>query len=347
MQSIKLVQWGLGAMGSGMARLALEKTGIELAGAIDKDPGKIGKDLGEVLEIGRKTGVVVSGDPSTVFGKVHVDVTIIATGSFTREVYPLIEEAAKAGSNVVCIAEQMAFPAAQEPELAARIDQLARDHGVTVVGTGINPGFVLDTLIIALTGVCLDVKKIRAARINDLSPFGPTVMRTQGVGTTPEEFAKGLKDGSIVGHIGFEESLNMIAAALGWKLDEIKQTREPIISKVYRETKYVKVQPGNVAGCRHIAHGYMNGRVVIELEHPQQVLPKLEGVETGDYIWLEGQPAINLAIQPEIPGGLGTIAMAVNVIPHVIAAAPGLMSMKDLPVPAAVMGDFRKLAGLA
>lgn len=346
-QNIKVVQWGLGAMGGGMARLTLEKTGVELVGAIDKDPAKIGKDLGEVLEIGRKTGVLVSSDPGAVLRKGQVDVTIIATGSFTREVYPLIEQAAKAGSNVVCIAEQMAFPAAQEPELAAKIDRLAHENEVTIVGTGINPGFVLDTLIIALTGVCLDVKKIRAARINDLSPFGPTVMRTQGVGTTPDEFARGLKDGSIVGHIGFEESLHMIAAALGWKLDEIKQTREPIISKVYRETKYVKVQPGNVAGCRHIAHGYMNGQVVIELEHPQQVLPKLEGVDTGDYIWIEGQPAVNLAIRPEIPGGLGTIAMAVNVIPNVIAAAPGLVSMKDLPVPAAVMGDFRKMAGLA
>ncbi|HBR23436.1 MAG TPA: NADP-binding protein, partial [Firmicutes bacterium] len=157
------------------------------------------------------------------------------------------------------------------------------------------------------------------------------------------EFNKGIKDGSIVGHVGFEESLHMIAAALGWQLDEIKQTREPIISNVYRETKYVKVEKGNVAGCRHIAHGYMNGKPVIELEHPQQVLPNLEGVNTGDYIWIEGTPAINMAIKPEIPGGLGTIAMAVNMIPKVIAAQPGLVSMKDLPVPSAVLGDFRKL----
>lgn len=347
MQNVRLVQWGLGAMGGGMARLALEKTGLEIVGAIDKDPAKIGKDLGDVLEVGRKTGVVVTDNPANVLGKGEVDVTIIATGSFTEEVLPLIELAARAKSNVVCIAEQMAFPQAQKPELAEKIDRVSKENGVTVLGTGINPGFVLDTLIIAMTGVCLNVKKIRAARINDLSPFGPTVMRTQGVGTTPEEFAKGLKDGSIVGHIGFEESLNMIAAALGWKLDKIEQTREPIISKVYRETKYVKVQAGNVAGCRHIAHGYMNGQVVLELEHPQQVLPNLEGVDTGDYIWVEGTPSINLAIKPEIPGGLGTIAMAVNMIPQVLRSTPGLVSMKDLPVPAATMGDFRKLAGLA
>ena len=343
MDNVKVIQWGLGAMGGGMAKLMLEKKGLEIVAAIDQDPAKVGKDVGEVLEIGKKAGVKVSGNPDEVFGHIKADLTIIATGSFTKEVFPLIEKAVRAKTNVICIAEQLSFPAAQEPELAKKINQLAVENGVTVLGTGINPGFVLDLLIIALTGVCLDVTKIRAARINDLSPFGPTVMKTQGVGTTPEEFNKGIKDGSIVGHVGFEESLHMIAAALGWQLDEIKQTREPIISNVYRETKYVKVEKGNVAGCRHIAHGYMNGQPVIELEHPQQVLPNLEGVNTGDYIWIEGTPSLNMAIKPEIPGGLGTIAMAVNMIPKVIAAQPGLVSMKDLPVPSAVLGDFRKL----
>lgn len=342
MEKIRVIHWGLGAMGSGMARLVAEKEGMEIIGAIDMDPKKVGRDLGEVL--GKpKMNIVVRDNVEMVLGAHHAEVVIIATSSFTKEVYPQIEQAVIHGMNVITIAEEMSFPAAQEPELAAKIDALAKKHKVTVLGTGINPGFVLDTLIIALTGVCLNVKKIRAARINDLSPFGPTVMRTQGVGTTPAEFAKGVADGSIVGHIGFPESMSMIAAALGWKLERIEQTREPIISKIHRETPHVVVEPGMVAGCKHIAHGYINGEEVITLEHPQQIHPHLEGVDTGDYIWIEGEPNIALSIKPEIPGGKGTQAIAINMIPQVLSAAPGLKSMKDLPVPAAVMGDIRQI----
>lgn len=340
MQEIKVVQWGLGAMGSGMARLILEKPGMRLVGAIEKDPDKVGKDLGEVLDLGRRTGTPVIESAEDVIASCRPDVVIIATSSFVKDVMPQITCAVKQRANVICIAEEMAFAAAQSPDKAAEMDALAREHGVTILGTGINPGFILDTLIIALTGVCARVDHIRARRVNDLSPFGPTVMRTQGVATTPEEFAAGLKSGEIVGHVGFPESMHMIAAALGWKLDRIEQTREPIISRTERKTKYVEIKPGMVAGCNHVAHGFVGGREVITLEHPQQVVPSAENVETGDYIWIEGTPSVSLVIKPEIPGGTGTIAIAVNMIPHVVAARPGLLAMKDLPVPAAVMGSL-------
>jgi len=189
----------------------------------------------------------------------------------------------------------------------------------------------------------MDVEKIEAARINDLSPFGPTVMKTQGVGTTVEEFNKGIKEGYIVGHVGFKESLGLISKALGWELDEIRETKEPIVSNTYRKTKYVEVQPGMVAGCKHIAYGIMGGKTVITLEHPQQVLPELEGVDTGDYINVFGTPNVNMAIKPEIPGGIGTIAMAVNSIANVINAEPGLVTMADLPMPSAILGDIKKM----
>lgn len=342
--TVRVIHWGLGAMGGGMAKLVARKPGLEIVGAVDMDPRKIGQDLGTVLSLGRTVGVTVSRDSDTVLARDGGDVVIIATGSFVQEVFPQIKATVESGRNVICIAEEMACPDVAAPELAREMDRLARDYRVTVLGTGINPGFVLDTLIIALTGVCTDITRIRAARINDLSPFGPTVMRTQGVGTTPEEFRDGLADGSIVGHVGFPESMTMIARALGWKLDEIRQEKEPIISSTYRETPHVKVQPGMVAGCRHTAHGFMAGREVITLEHPQQIHPGLEGVDTGDYIWLEGTPNINLAIKPEIPGGIGTIAIAVNMIPAVVKAAPGLVTMVDLPVPRALLGDLKSLS---
>lgn len=342
MSEIRVIQWGLGAMGSGMARLMQLKTGIRIVGAYDQDPQKIGRDLGEFLG-GVKTGVLIQSPPQAGERLEAADLVVLATASFTKAVAPQIAQAVEQKMNVISIAEEMAYPWAQEPELAKQMDLLARAYGVSVLGTGINPGFVLDTLILALTGTCLEVKQIKAARINDLSPFGPTVMRTQGVGTSVEAFEAGLQSGDIVGHVGFRESIQLMAKALGWELERIEETRAPIISTVYRETAHVKVEPGQVAGCRHTAIGYVQGEPKIELIHPQQILPQLEGVETGDYIDITGTPDLHLAIKPEIPGGLGTMAMAVNMIPQVLAARPGLLSMAELPIPAAIMGDVRHL----
>lgn len=342
MNEIRVIQWGLGAMGSGMARLMQSKTGLKIVGAYDQDPQKIGQDLGEFLG-GVKSGVRIKQPPQPGEMTEKADLVILATSSFTKDVAPQIETALKHSINVISIAEEMAYPWTQEPRLAKRLDELAREYGVSVLGTGINPGFVLDTLILALTGTCLQINQIKAARINDLSPFGPTVMRTQGVGMGAEAFEAGLQSGEIVGHVGFKESIHLLTKTLGWKLDRIEETRFPIISNVYRETAHVKVEPGQVAGCKHTAVGYVNGVPKIELIHPQQVLPQLEGIETGDYIDIKGKPDIHLAIKPEIPGGLGTMAMAVNMIPQVLAARPGLLSMAELPVPAALMGDVREL----
>jgi 4-hydroxy-tetrahydrodipicolinate reductase len=319
-----------------MARLALKRRGLEVVAAVAKRPGKAGRDLGEVLGLDVETGVRVSLDPRKAFGEGAPNVVLHSTGSLVREVYPEILLLCEMGTHVVSVAEEMAFPWAQWPQEAEEMDKAALKAGVTLLGTGINPGFVLDALILCLTGATAEVTCVKARRVNDLSPFGPTVMRTQGVGTTPEEFEKGLEDGTIVGHIGFPESISLVAKALGWRLDRIIQERHPIISKSRRETPYVRVSPGMVAGCRHTARGIVGGKVVIEMEHPQQVHPETEGTRTGDYIEIQGEPCINMAIQPEIPGGTGTIAVALNMVPVALEARPGLLTMADLPVPRGV-----------
>ncbi len=331
--------WGFGAMGSGMVRLMLEKEGLEVAGVIDQRPELVGKDIGELLKLGKEVGIKVTDKPESVLDKNNVDICLQAVHSFTRKVFDGLKFIVERGINAISIAEEMACPAAQEPELAKQLDEMARKHNVTILGTGINPGFVLDQLVINLSGACLNVKHIEASRINDLSPFGKTVMETQGVGTTPEVFAAGIKDGSIVGHIGFPESIRMISDAIGLGVDKIDETREPIISNTHRETPVVKVEPGMVAGCRHIAVGYSKGVEVIKLIHPQQIHPHVEKVDTGDYIKIQGDPNINMSIKPEIPGGKGTMAVAVNMIPLVVKAPAGLKRMSDLPIPACLMGQ--------
>lgn len=344
MENVKVILWGLGSMGSGIATdIVTNKQGIEIVGAIGQNPAKIGKDLGEVLGLNRKLGVIISDKPEQVLANNKADIVLHSTQSFTKDVFPELALIVNSGKNVITIAEEMSAPQVETPDLADELDKLAKKNNVTILGTGINPGFVLDTLILTMTGACQIVNKIWASRVNDLSPFGPTVMKTQGVGTTVAEFQAGVKSGAIVGHIGFRQSIYMIAKSLGWKLDNIVETREPIITNVYRETPHVKVQPGMVAGCCHIAKGYKNGLEIITLEHPQQIHPELEGVKTGDYIVVEGTPTIKFADEQEIPGGIGTMAAAVNMIPQVINARAGLLSMPELPVISALMGDVRQL----
>jgi len=337
---MRVVLWGFGAMGRSIAKALIEKGSFRLVGVVDRSPLLRGRDVGEALG-GPPLGLRVEDDAGLI-ERMNPDVVLIATTSFVKDVLPQVELAVKAHSNVITIAEEMAYPFDTHPEESYYIDSLAKRYGVTVLGTGVNPGFVLDTLIIALTGVCSKVDKIVARRVNDLSPFGKTVMETQGVGKTPEEFEKGVKEGKIVGHIGFPQSIGMIARSLGWKISRIEEERRPIISKVYRETPTVKVEPGMVAGCEHSARAYVGNLCVIELHHPQQIHPHLEGVETGDYIEIYGDININLAIRPEIPGGKATAAIAVNMIPSVVSAEPGLKCMADLPIPRALLSDIKR-----
>lgn len=340
MSEIKVLLWGLGAMGSGMAEMLLARENFRLVAAIDQHRDKAGRDVGEIIG-SAPLGVRVSTDPEEAFsGK--PDLALIETASFVQDVFPHIKYALGKNADVITIAEEMAYPWAASADLSHEIDRIARKQGNTVLGTGINPGFVLDTLIIALTGVCREVRRIHGKRVNNLAPFGPTVMETQGVGVTPEKFAAGLASGEIVGHVGFRQSAMLIGRALGWDIEDVVEEREPIISRVERKTEYVEVAPGEVAGCRHTARAYAGGKEVIFLEHPQQVCPEAEDVQTGDYITIDGEPPLELAIEPEIPGGVGTMAIAVNMIPLVINGPRGLVTMADLPVPRGLPGLFNK-----
>ena len=343
---VRVIHWGFGAMGSGMAKMLLNKKGVEIVGVCDMHPAKVNKSMYEVLEVekGDRKDVIISDNIEEVITEKAADVVLLATDSFVKGAFDKIVYCLKKGINVITTAEQMAYPQAQEPELAAELDRIAKENGVTVLGTGINPGLIMDLLVVCLTGACEEVEEIEAERVNSLSPFGPAVMEEQGVGITVEEFEKGTKEGTIAGHVGFHESVRMITDAIGWELDEqITQSQEPIVSNVYRKAPYAEVQAGDVAGVNMLGFGKVNGEVKVKMIHPQQVEPELEGVNTGDYIRIKGTPNINMAINPEVPGGIGTIAMVVNMIPHVINARPGLKTMIDLPVPRAIMGDMREL----
>lgn len=328
---IRVAVWGAGMMGQGLLGYMLDRPNdVDLVGVVDMDPAKVGKTVGGLL--GRPCEVVVTDAAASILAK-KPDVVCVLTASNLSEVAAPIEAAIKAGADVIGIAETLAFPWASDAAWAERFDALAREHGVSVLGTGVNPGFVLDALVVLWTSVCLRVDRIEASRVNDLSPFGPTVMKSQGVGTTVAEFERGVAKGTIVGHIGFPESIGLIARALGWKIDRIEETREPIVTAVERATPHVHVAPGDVCGCRHTARGYSGGELRIELVHPQQIHPGLEGQSTGDYVRIYGDPDVDMRNTPEVPGGKGTYASVGNYLPLIGRAPAGLLTVVDMPLP--------------
>lgn len=345
MENVRVVIWGFGAMGSGMARMLLKKKGVDIVGVCDMDPNKVGKSIFEVLDIDRENRpeVIIKENIEEVLTEKCCDICLCATDSFTKNTFPKLKYALEKKVNVISTAEEMSFPYAQSPELAKELHNIAKENGVTVLGTGINPGLIMDLLVVCLTGCMIDVEHIEAKRVNSLSPFGPAVMEEQGVGLTVEAFEKRVSDGTLAGHVGFPESIQMIAKAIGWEIEKIEQQMKPIITSVDRKSPFGFAKAGDVAGVNMTGQGYVNGEIKIDMIHPQQIEPEIEGTYTGDYITIKGNPEVNMSIKPEVEGGLGTIAMCVNMIPHVINAEPGLKTMIDLPVPRAIMGDMRDL----
>jgi len=343
MKEVKVIIWGLGAMGSGMAELLLKKKGIEIVGAVGRG-SKVGKSMYDFLSVerGNRPDVII-GTPEDVITEKEEDVVLCCKDSFKKTAFDRLKFVLEKKINVVSSAEEMSYPMAKSPELAKKLDEIAKANGVSILGTGINPGLIMDLLVVIMTGCCEEVEHIISRRVNSLSPFGPAVMEEQGIGITEEEFINGVKTGKLSGHVGFHESINMIADAIGWKVDKVTQSMDPILTDVDRKSPYGFAKAGNVAGCAMKGFGYVDGELKIEMDHPQQIEPEQVGVNTGDYVIIKGTPNINMVNSPEVPGGIGTIAMCVNMIPHVINARPGLHTMIDLPVPRAIMGDMRDL----
>jgi len=338
MNKIRVILIGLGPIGREIAKAVLEKKGMRVVGAVDIAKDLVGKDLGELLELGKTLGVTVTDDAEGLLSRVKADVAIITTRSYLTDVYPQIALCVRNGINVISTCEELSYPYYKYPELSSEIDELAKKHGVTVLGTGINPGFLMDALPITLTGVCQHVESIKVTRVFDSSKRRIPFQKKIGTGLTPEEFRKAIDEKKITGHVGLAESIAMIAAALEWKLDEIKEfPPEPVIAEKEITTTYTPVRQGYVAGLKSVAHGIKNGKPVIVLE----LIVHAATEEEYDAISINGIPEIHQKIVGGIHGDIGTVAMVINAIPKVLNAKPGLVTMKDLPLPSAVTEDLR------
>lgn len=323
MPKIKVLCFGLGPIGSGLARVVAARRDFQIVGAVDVDPAKVGRDVGRVIGLPRDLGVKVSDDAAAALKK-PADVVLHCTSSSLKLVEPQLAQIIRARHNIVSTCEELAMPWGRAA-IAKRIDALAKKFKVTVLGTGINPGFMMDTLPILLTGVCQDVTSVRVRRVVDASTRRQPLQKKIGTGMTVDEFKE--KAGKAIRHVGLTESVALIARALRWKLDAVEETIAPVIARQHISTEYFDVKPGFVTGVEQFGYGVKAGKRVIELHLRMCV----DAGESVDEVWLEGKPAVHSRITG-VHGDLSTAAVATNCIRRVIAAPPGLATMTDLPI---------------
>ena len=330
---IKVVHVGLGPIGAAVVRQIAGRKGFRIVGAVDIDPAKAGRDLGEVAAVGHPLKVKVTADAKKAIkaGKPHV--AVLCTSSSVKRVLPQIEALLKLKVPIVSTTEELSYPTKPNMRYARAIHQLAKKARAAVLSTGVNPGFVMDALPIMLTGVCERVDAIRVDRVQDARIRRLPFQQKIGAGLTREQFQKKVDDGS-VRHVGLAESVSMIADALGWKLDRITDEIQPKIAKGTVASEFLAVDPGYVCGIVQDGMGYRNGEPVITL-HMEAYLG---APESYDSVEIAGVPDIRSKIAGGVHGDIATASIVVNSIPKVLAAAPGLHTMRDLPVPSFFSG---------
>jgi len=334
-REIRVICYGLGPIGARTARLVSQKDGMKIIGAVEMI--NLGKDIGEVIGLGKKLGVNLTNDADAVFSQ-GADIVIQATGSALLRVKEQLISIINAGLNVVSTCEELSYPWDKEPGISAELDALAKEKNVTVLATGVNPGFCMDLFPIVMTGVCENVEKIRVARIQDARPRRLPFQKKIGAGCTSAEFAE-LKASGKLRHVGLEESVGMIAAAMGWKIDEYSETIDPIIAKEEVSSQHMTVKAGQAAGVEQIAVAKMNGKEIIRMEFQAY----LGAPESHDTVYITGTPNMEVTAKSGITGDIATASMVVNAIPRVINAPAGLLTMNDIPPVHPYMSQWGRL----
>ncbi|HUL74383.1 MAG TPA: hypothetical protein VLT86_14850 [Vicinamibacterales bacterium] len=325
---IRVIHIGLGPIGAGVVRQVASRKGFVIVGAVDIDPAKAGRDLGEVCNVGRILKVKVTDDIGKTIKATRPDVAVLCTSSSLKKVLPEFEAVLKLKVPIVSTTEELAYPVKSNASAAKKIDALAKRARVAVLGTGVNPGFVMDALPIALTGVCESVRTIEVDRVQDARIRRLPFQKKIGAGLTREEFMDKVKDGS-VRHVGLAESITMIGDAMGWKLDRVTDDIEPKMAEKRVTSDFLTVEPGQVAGIVQDGVGYRKGTPVIRL-HMEAYLG---APESYDAVRIAGNPPLSMKLAGGVHGDVATASITVNSIPKVLAAAPGLRTMRDVALP--------------
>ena len=325
---IRVVIVGLGPIGAAVARQIVERKGFRLVGAVDIDPQKLGQDAARVIGLEKPLRVKVTNDIGKTIKAAKPQVAVLCTSSALKSVVGQFEEVLRHRVPIVTTTEEAAYPSRANRRLAARLDAAARKAKVAVLGTGVNPGFTMDALPIALTAVCERVTSIEVLRVQDARIRRLPFQQKIGAGLTREQFAHRV-DAGTVRHVGFTESIQMIADAMSWKLERVTDEIEPKMADADVASDLLSVRAGQVCGLVQRGTGYVNGEPRIRL----RLEAYLGAPESYESVLVEGSPRIHSRIDGGVHGDIATASMAVNAIPAVMSASPGFRTMRDLRLP--------------
>ena len=324
--TIRIIQYGLGPIGTAVARHVAERPGLTLVGGVDIDPAKVGKDMGEVMGLGRPLGFPVAGKLKDALSRTEADVVMHNTSSYFDLFQDQILEILEAGLDIVSTAEELSFPWLAHPQEGAAIDAAAKRAGKTVLSTGINPGFLMDSLPLTLTALCQRVDHIEISRIQNASLRRGPFQAKIGSGMTVKEFQAKM-DAGRMGHVGLPESVAMVFHTLGKKLVRYESAVEPVVADTRVKTDYFDVEPGRVKGLKQVARGFTDAGEFMTLIF----IAALDMPKEADTIKITGKPNLEATLKGT-NGDIGTVAIAVNAIRRVKEAPPGLLTMRDLPI---------------
>jgi 4-hydroxy-tetrahydrodipicolinate reductase len=310
-----------------------ERKGFKIVGAVDIDPAKTGRDLGEAAGLGRPLKVKVTDDPKKAIKGGKPDVAVLCTTSSMKKVLPQIEAILKLKVPIVSTTEELSYPTKANLRYARAVHALAKKSKVAVLATGVNPGFVMDALPITLTGLCERVDAIRVDRVQDARVRRLPFQQKIGAGLTREQFQRKVDDGS-VRHVGLTESVSMIADALGWKLDRITDEIQPKMATGTVASEFLAVDAGYVCGIVQDGIGFRGDTALVTL-HMEAYLG---APESYDSVEITGSPSIRSTIAGGVHGDVATASIVVNSLPKVLEVSPGLHTMRDMPIPSFFSG---------
>ena len=324
---LTVVHSGLGPIGQGIARMLLQTEGVKIVGASDVSATKSGKDLAELLGLPKKVRIKVEPDGERFAKKAKADVAIVCTTSSAKNIKPLLTTLIQRKINVITTCEELAFPTPATASLFKDLDKLARAKKVRVLSTGVNPGFAMDALALVLTAPCIRVQRVAVTRVVDAGTRRLSLQRKVGAGLNAHQFRRAVTEGHVQ-HVGLAQSVHMIAAALGWKLDKVEESIDAAIAPRDLDTDNLRIPAGATSGIKQHARGYRNGEAAVSLDLQMYV-----GAESPrDHVLIEGLPKIDMTVAGGIAGDVATAALVINSLPKLLAARPGMLTMLDLPL---------------
>ena len=323
---IPVVQVGLGALGRLLTGYLIARPYLHIVGAVDTDPGLVGRDLGEVAGIGKKLGVQVCDDLPAGLANGSAAVAVQTTVSDLSAAKPQIEALVSRGANVVSSCEELSYPWQTAPAASADLDRRARAAGVSVLGTGVNPGFLMDLLPIVLTAICSEVRTVTVLRYQDARSRRLPFQKKIGAGLTLEEFAAKKARGTLR-HVGLTESMHMIASRLGWPLDRTEDIIEPVVAQRSIASDHLTVEAGHASGVYQRGLGYVGEEERIRLEFRAS----LGEEDVQDTVIVDGVPPLTFTNRAGVNGDVATCSLLVNAVPAILSAPPGLRTMADIP----------------